>query len=125
MIIYPLSMLNPFIAVIDTNSVLSYASKYSGVECHGVQAHIVDVQVYEPIQTWLHVICVIRHRYPGQFQWRESYTPNGIRPFDRLIGNAHVRKQIDDGVKIETIVAEWTDYLLRFRQERQTYLLYS
>lgn len=100
-------------------------SKYAGIECHGVQAHIVDMQSYEPFQTWLQVIYVLCHRYPEQFRWREPYIPNGVYPFDRLIGNAHVRRQIDDGVKVETIVAEWADYLLRFNQERHAYLLYS
>jgi uncharacterized protein YbbC (DUF1343 family) len=101
------------------------SSKYIGKDCHGVQAHIVDEQIYEPIRTWLNVIHSIRHSYPGQFQWREPHRPNGLYPFDRLIGNADVRQQIDDGVDIETISADWSNYAREFREKRQPYLLYD
>lgn len=101
------------------------SSKFTGKDCHGVQAHILDVQTYEPISTWLNVIHMIRHRYPQEFQWLEPYTENGLYHFDRLIGNADVRQQIDAGTNIETIMASWSDYADEFRRTRQPYLLYD
>lgn len=101
------------------------SSKFSSVECHGIQAHIVDEQVYEPISAWLNVIAVIQHLYPAQFQWLEPYQQNGIRHFDRLIGNDDVRQQIDDGETIETIVREWAGDIVKFQDKRAAYLLYK
>ena len=94
------------------------ASKYAGVTCHGVQAHITDEDTYDPILVWLGVISVIRAQYPAHFGWHPAH-------FDRLIGNRAVREAIDRGVAISELVASWAPEIAAFQEQRRPYLLYE
>ncbi len=90
-----------------------FASKYAGEVCAGVQAHIIDTNAYQPIETWLRVMRVIRHLYPQDFGWNE-------RHFDRLIGNDTIRQQIEADVPHD----EWQAECEAFIEQRIPYLIY-
>lgn len=89
-------------------------SKFAGETCYGVQAHITDFNLWQPIETWLGVIITLRRFYPDNFAW--------LPHFDRLIGSDQVRLQIEAG--ITDITSEWTTFCEDFRQQRKPYLLY-
>jgi len=93
-----------------------YRSKWQDIECRGVQAHITDVDKYEPIRVWLDVIQTIRHAYPDDFAWNISH-------FDRLIGNREVRTMIDRGGDVRKL--NWHDDLQQFRELCRPCLLYD
>jgi len=64
----------------------------------------------------LHLIRTVRQLYPALFEWRAS--------FDRLIGDASVRHQIEQGETVANIVQTWTAAQHPFKAQRPTYLLY-
>lgn len=101
------------------------ASKHAGVMCEGVQAHITERRAYRPIETWLHVIHTIRQMYPDDFGWREPFREGDASIFDKLIGSARPREQLDSGVDVETIMAGWETYCNHFREQRTPHLLYT
>lgn len=103
------------------------AGKWQGQDCGGVQAHLTGGG-WRPIHTWLAVITAIRERHPDRFQWLPP-GQDGVEPspqhFDRLIGDARVRGQIDRGVPVSEIAAGWEEDCARFRKLRRPYLLYE
>lgn len=100
------------------------ASKFSGVLCYGVQAHILDRTRYNALVVWLEVIAHLRHTY-AEFAWLPPYQECGLRPFDRLIGSKRVRQQLDDGVAVADLSAGWQAYSDTFQQESQPFWLYE
>ncbi len=97
-------------------------SKYAGDVCRGVQLHVVDRSVFEPVRTGLEVIAAVRRLWPAEFGWRT--TSDDIYNFDRLAGTDRIRRQIDAGVPVASIQADWADELARFVRLRQSYLSY-
>jgi uncharacterized protein YbbC (DUF1343 family) len=93
------------------------AGKWAGEACGGVQAHITDEAVYDPLRAWLQVIISARQLYGAHFTWHASH-------FDRLIGGSAIREQIEAGAAIDAITAGWSAIEATFAAARQPYLLY-
>ena len=69
------------------------ASKWAGEQCGGVQVHITEPALFQPIRVWLGVIMAIQARYADQFAWIPE-------SFDRLAGTLHVRETITSGTSL-------------------------
>ncbi|MGI6083786.1 MAG: exo-beta-N-acetylmuramidase NamZ domain-containing protein [Limnochordia bacterium] len=91
--------------------------KYQGELCAGVQFHITDRHAFDPIRATLHLISVIRKLHPEHLEFR-SY-------FDRLMGTDTVRKQLESGEDVDSIVDGWTPDLESFLRRREKYLIYD
>lgn len=111
-------------------------SKWAGQACQGVQVHILDRARWRPLEAWLGVLITIRARYPERFEWLPSYAADAegaVYHFDRLIGGAWMRKEIEAGVRagqgagtiLGRFAAEWLDDAHAFELQRQPYLLYE
>lgn len=92
--------------------------KYAGTAVRGVQVHVTDRVVFDPILTGVHILVLLRTLYPSSFAW----TPNHF--IDRLAGDSDLREAIDGGAQPSEIAARWDPSLRRFRRLRQAYLLY-
>lgn len=99
------------------------ASKYAGVLCQGVQAHITDPAFYRPVKTWVQVIKTIHDLYPDDFAW---LPPAEGQPYhiDRLIGSSAVREQIAAGKPLDDLFTAWESAAHDFEGMRWSYLLY-
>jgi len=100
-------------------------SKFIGEHCQGVQAHIVDHDLWNPIKAWLNVIAEIRHLYPDDFAWLPINPITGHSHFDRLVGNSSVREAIDNGVTIGQLIPDWLVAAAQFKESRHPFLLYE
>lgn len=96
--------------------------KWAGMLCGGVQVHLTDASVYDPLEVWLGVITTLRDLYPSHFAWLPPH--NDIYHFDRLIGSDQPRMQIEHGETFTTISAGWADFVKAFHTQRSPYLLY-
>ena len=76
-------------------------SKLSGIICGGVQAHITDSRVYEPLNTWLAVLQTIYRMVPFTF----------VPHFEALIGVDGVRQRIEANDPLEDIIRGLADLL--------------
>ncbi len=92
------------------------ASKFAGEACHGVQVHITDARVWNPLKTWLLVLTVIHDMYEGMFTWNPH--------FDLLMGSDQVRMRLDRRLALNEIMSSWEHYQDEFRQQRMPFLLY-
>lgn len=102
------------------------ASKYAGEDCSGVQVHITDLAVYQPLRTWLAVIHAIRNLYPTQFGWIESQADGWGKAnhFDRLAGSGTLREGINDGENLAELLRDEARFCQSFTERRHSYLIY-
>lgn len=89
-----------------------------GKLCHGVDLRGVDVD--SVIARGVDLSYVI-DAYNNMTAGKEKF----FNPFfDKLIGNAGIRKMIQSGMSAEEIKATWSDEVEKFKTRRQPYLLY-
>ena len=92
-----------------------YFDDYSGQFCGGVQVHVTDRDIFEPIRTGITMLKTVYDKYPDQVQLR-SYTAT-------LMGvpNLHERIKTES---VDSIIAGWQANLDAFKTIREKYLIY-
>lgn len=88
-------------------------SKWQGELCHGVQLHVTNRDLYRPVRTGVALLLALRHLWPEEFRWLKAGSQA-----DRLIGDIHVRQDIDAGASLDDIEARWQPRLTHFRDIR-------
>jgi uncharacterized protein YbbC (DUF1343 family) len=66
----------------------------------------------------LHVVKTIREMYPDKFEFHADY-------FDKVMGTAKVRENLERGLEITEIVKGYEADLKAFSEARRQYLLYE
>jgi len=94
-----------------------YFSKFAGALCGGCQVHVTDREAFRPFATALHVIKTVRDAHPADFAFHADY-------FDKVMGTASVRKALEAGTDIATILANIEPGLAAFAELRKPYFLY-
>ena len=92
-------------------------SKHSELSCAGIQIHVLDHTVFEPVSAALRFIQEAIQLHPNELEFRAN-------SFDRLIGNSWVREALEEGSDVESIEARWQGELEVFKARREAYLLY-
>ncbi|MEU0247625.1 DUF1343 domain-containing protein [Streptomyces sp. NPDC006235] len=92
-------------------------SKFQGRTIGGVQVHVHDRDVFDPVRTGIALLVTARKVWDG-FAWRPDHW------IDKLTGSTRVRTMIDAGADTDEVVAAWQEDLAAFRAMRRKYLLY-
>jgi uncharacterized protein YbbC (DUF1343 family) len=100
--------------------------KHAGNSCGGVQLHVIDRNVFEPVIPGVAMVKAAFDLYPAEFRWKEPpyeyvYDRN---PFDVIAGTTTLRESLQHGSELEEIEKSWVPELQRFMTARETYLLY-
>jgi uncharacterized protein YbbC (DUF1343 family) len=100
--------------------------KHGGISCGGVQLHVLDRNVFEPVKTGVEMVKAAYDLYADEFRWKEPpyeyvYDRN---PFDVIAGTSSIRKAIEGGTSFEDMQESWKPNLNAFMQVRERYLLY-
>ena len=74
-------------------------SKHQGAVCYGVQMHIVDRTVMQPVLGALLLMDAMREQAPEKFEFRSSN--EGKYAIDRLLGTDEYRKGLSGAELIE------------------------
>jgi uncharacterized protein YbbC (DUF1343 family) len=98
------------------------ASKYANELCQGVQLHVTDRRVFDPLRAGFAALITARQLYAADFAWRVP--SGGIHNFDRLAGGDDVRQCIDSGMDVEALLSSWQVKREGFLALRQNHLLY-
>ncbi|MBK6015784.1 exo-beta-N-acetylmuramidase NamZ domain-containing protein [Streptomyces sp. MBT53] len=93
-------------------------SKFQGKTVGGVQIHVHDRAVFDPVRTGIALLVTAKKVWSG-FRWRSDHW------IDDLTGSARVRTAIDAGAGTDDVVAQWQEELRVFRGIRTEYLLYK
>lgn len=83
--------------------------KHAGVDCSGVQIHVVDRKRFTPVRTSVALLIAMRNQDPSRFAWRtETYEfvsdPIAI---DLLFGSSQERLAIEQGASWQEIAKAW------------------
>ncbi len=100
-----------------------YFGKYENEECKGVQIHVREGGKYRPVSAAIHIMDAIAKLYPDEFA--KAFQPERKQAFDKVIGTARVREQMEAGSTAEEILTGWKDELEKFEKKRKKYLLYG
>ena len=100
--------------------------KHAGIDCGGVQIHVIDRSEYLPVRTSLALLIQMRQASPERFAWRTEMYEFVSDPIaiDLLFGSDRERKAIEQGATWEQISREWESQEQSFRAESQAYWLY-
>lgn len=98
-------------------------SKHQSETCHGIQIHITDRDVLEPVALGVHLVHAFKHLTDSQFAWR----PGGALGMsaELLYGNADLHTMIDAGASPEEIVDMWDKPLAAFSEKAESAHLYA
>jgi uncharacterized protein YbbC (DUF1343 family) len=100
--------------------------KHAGHTCGGLQIHVTNRDVFKPVRTGIAAVKVAYDLYTDRFAWKVPpyeyvYDKN---PFDVICGTDKIRKQIERGDPLESIVEPWEQQRTEFAALREEYLLY-
>ncbi|MGQ9632593.1 MAG: exo-beta-N-acetylmuramidase NamZ family protein [bacterium] len=95
-------------------------SKWKGERCGGVQLHITDRNLFEPVRTGLEILIALWRLYPGRFRWDEPPSK-----FDIHVGTDSIRRKIEGGIAASDIVGDWRHKVSEFKAVRERYLIYD
>jgi uncharacterized protein YbbC (DUF1343 family) len=104
-------------------SFIPSTSKFSGKLSHGIEIHVTDEKLFQPVLTGISLVKTIHDMYPDDFAFRAEDSA-GKSYFDLLIGNGWVREAIESGSSVEDIVSRYDEELQQFKKLRKKYLLY-
>jgi len=101
-------------------------SEFAGETCSGVQIHVTDREAFTPVIVGVAMVKTAYDMYPDKFQWRQNdYEYEfGRNPLYIVCGTDEIRKQIERGVALNEIAADWSSGLAAFVQARKPCLLY-
>lgn len=100
--------------------------KHGGKACGGVQIQVTDRAAFEPVSAGVAIVKTAHDLYDGAFRWKEPPYEYELErnPFDVIAGTTELRKQIEQGDSLGSIVESWQPELEKFRKVRNDYLLY-
>ena len=100
--------------------------KHAGQDCAGVQMHVTDRRMFQPVRTHLALLEAIRAQSTEHFAWRtETYEfVSDPIAFDLLIGSSRERLALEAGTPWREIVETWKPEEEAFAERRAPYLIY-
>ena len=100
--------------------------KWAGKTCGGVQIHVTDRAAFTPVIVGIAMVKTAYDLYTKHFQWKQTAYEYVFdkNPFDVVSGTDKIRKQIEGGLLLKEIEADWVEGLKEFSEARKPYLLY-
>jgi uncharacterized protein YbbC (DUF1343 family) len=100
--------------------------KWVGLVCGGVQVHVTDRRVFQPVRAGLALLAAARELSGGHFLWRtEAYEfVNDPIAIDLLLGSARERLALEPGISWREMADAWTVEEKEFAKRRRPFLLY-
>ena len=100
--------------------------KHAGRSCGGVQIHVLDRALFEPVRAGAAVVKTAHDLHRREFAWKNPpyeyvYDKN---PFDVIAGTSALREAIESGARLDEIAASWRSGVEQFRRLREPFLLY-
>lgn len=103
------------------------SNKWKGERCQGFHLHVLDSDDYQPYETSLLLLQTIIECHVDGFKWKEppyEYEFDKL-PIDLIIGDRHIREQLEKGQDLEEIKNGWRSKLKDFINVSKQYYLYD
>ncbi len=98
-----------------------YYGKFKGLDCAGVQLHIISYQNFNAYGTGLHILSAVARLYPDRLDLLDE---SHLEMFSKVLGDDQILPAIISGTAIEKLEAEWQKELTKFKRIRNKYLIY-
>jgi uncharacterized protein YbbC (DUF1343 family) len=100
--------------------------KHAKTACGGAQIHVTDRRTFQPYRTGVEMIAEFHDQAPSLPIWRDPpYEYERTRPpIDILYGSDRLRRSVDAGADVASLIAGWARDEDAFRRLRHRYLLY-
>jgi uncharacterized protein YbbC (DUF1343 family) len=100
--------------------------KHAKVLCGGCQVHVTDRRVFQPLRAAVEMLDEFHREAPSRTLWRDPpYEYERVKPpIDILYGSDRLRRGLDEGKSVASIVGDWPRDEEAFRTLRDKYLLY-
>jgi uncharacterized protein YbbC (DUF1343 family) len=100
--------------------------KHAKVLCGGCQVHVTDRRAFQPLRAAVEMLDEFHREAPAQAIWRDPpYEYEHVKPpIDILYGSDRLRRGLDEGSSVASIVGDWPRDEEAFRKLREKYLLY-
>ncbi|NLG96323.1 MAG: DUF1343 domain-containing protein [Chloroflexi bacterium] len=105
-------------------SFIPVTGNFAGQVCEGVQAHVVDRIVYQPVHVGLHVIEAVRMLALNDFEFIKPSATGSPQQMDLLSGVAQIKEHLIAGKQVSDLLREWKALREQFAEAREPYLLY-
>lgn len=102
--------------------------KHAGKICGGAQIHVTNRESFKPFKTGVAILKTIHDLYPEQFEWKQPpYEYEKMKmPIDILAGTDRLRKDIENGEKLEHMEDWWQEQCDQFDKViRKKYIFYK
>ena len=101
--------------------------KHAGTDCGGVQLHVTDRAIFQPVRTSLALLAAMREMSGDKFAWRTEVYEFVRDPIavDLLFGSGRERNHIEAGKPVAELQDVWRKEEEAFRHRRHTVLLYD
>ncbi len=102
------------------------SNKWQGSACKGFQIHVTDFSKYRPYITTLKLLGAIIANHPD-FAWKKPpyEYEHKLAPIDLIIGDAKIRRLVENGSNLDEIERSWQNGLEDFIKTSRQYWLYS
>jgi uncharacterized protein YbbC (DUF1343 family) len=100
-------------------------SKYAGMICQGVQVHVFNRWIFQPVLTGLQLLATARELYPESFVFLPSPSDDKPCHLDLLAGSSQLREDLIAGRDIREIANDWISVSEGWNRDREPYLLYK
>jgi uncharacterized protein YbbC (DUF1343 family) len=102
-------------------------NKFAGELCNGIQIHVTEPEIYQPVATAMEIFDAIIETTPeGSLQFKDppyEYEPNLI-PFDILSGDQGMRTALINRIPVKTEKERWDHEIEEFRKEFNRFSAY-
>lgn len=101
--------------------------KHAGKDCGGVQLHVIDRTLFQPVRTSLALLAAMREMSGKEFAWRtETYefVRNPIA-IDLLFGSSRERTHLEAALPWRDLLPAWSKEEQAFDHRRHTAFLYD
>ncbi|GCE03188.1 exo-beta-N-acetylmuramidase NamZ family protein [Dictyobacter aurantiacus] len=98
-------------------------SKHAQQICGGIQVHIVEPDLLQPVEMGIYLIYGLHKFSPAPFNWISG--AEGKHFIDLLYGSNALRLALDGGAEVPDILATWEPALTAFQERRRPFLLYG
>jgi uncharacterized protein YbbC (DUF1343 family) len=99
---------------------VSSSPKYKNRDLGGVRIHITDYRTVQPVETGVAMACALYAAIPES--GRKIFFHGGL---DDMAGSSRMRLGIQAGESYQAIMAQWSEQVHHFLEERRRYLLYG
>lgn len=100
--------------------------KWAGRTCGGLFIHILDPDLYRPLETAVAFIASIKELWPEEFRWRKppyEYEMEKM-PVDIIMGSDSLRKMLSEGLPASEIANSWKEHEENFEKLKKEFHLY-